>query len=519
MRWRFAEKRNRSRRNFVEAPWHNLSDAVFHHAERHPDTTALIEGGKTITWAALASLTAKAAVYLKNLGIEHGQHVGISLSNSAEHIILSLAALRIGATVIELPADLSAGDMAARGKKFAITASFADAGGVIAPSPIAIRISRRWLDEISTLSGDARHDGPPDDCRMIILSSGSTGIPKGLVTTQRQLMLRAEVSRNCYGDDWTEANPGIMLLPSTASMAFVLIYLYTQILTGGPIVLLPKFSQVIDLVNAIGSYKDAICPVVPAMARGFITCADDKGMLFPAIRFLIVTGLPLAGHEKQALISRVTPNAHEVYGCGGFSRISHLTPADMLTHPGSVGRPVRGPGDEIEIAGADGNAAPPGVEGRLRVRGPRLSLGFFNPEDNLRGAERFAEGWYYPGDILVAGEGGYLYMRGRADDAIAAGPLTIYPPEIEDVLIRHPGVAEAVVVPRPNNMGGVDLVGFIVGRPGLRHQDVEDYCIANLPAVKRPKSVYYLDAIPRTGNGKIDRPAIKEAAIRLAAKV
>jgi acyl-coenzyme A synthetase/AMP-(fatty) acid ligase len=110
-------------------------------------------------------------------------------------------------------------------------------------------------------------------------------------------------------------------------------------------------------------------------------------------------------------------------------------------------------------------------------------------------------------------------MRGRADDAIAAGPLTIYPPEIEDVLIRHPGVAEAVVVPRPNNMGGVDLVGFIVGRPGLRHEDVEAHCIANLPAVKRPKSVYYLDAIPRTGNGKIDRPAIKEAAIRLAAKV
>ncbi len=503
----------------METPWHNLSDAVFHHAERHPDTPALIEGGKTITHGQLASLTAKAAVYLKNLGIGHGQHVGISLANNAEHVILSLAALRIGATVIELPADLSAEDMAARCKKFAITASFADAGGVIAPSPISVRISRRWLDEIGALAGDARHDGPADECRFIILSSGSTGIPKGLVTTQRQLNLRCEITRSCYGDGWTEANPGILLLPSTASMAHMLIYLYTQILTGGPIVLLPKFSQVIDLVNAIGSWKDTICPVVPAMARGFIACADDRGLLFPANRLLIVGGLPLAGHEKQALIGRVTPNAYEVYGCGGFSRISHLTPADMLTHPSSVGRAVLAPGDEIEIAGADGNAAPPGVEGRLRVRGPRLSLGFFNPEDNTRGAEHFEGGWYYPGDVLLADADGYFYMRGRADDAIAAGPLTIYPPEIEDVLIRHPGVAEAVVVPRPNNMGGVDLVGFIVGRPGLRHEDVEAHCVANLPAVKRPKSVYYLDAIPRTGNGKIDRPAIKEAAIRLAAKV
>jgi acyl-CoA synthetase (AMP-forming)/AMP-acid ligase II len=502
----------------VETSWDNLSDLVFYHAGRHPGAPALIEGGKTITWGELASLTAKAAVYLRNLGIGQGRHVGISLANSAAHIILSLAALRLGATVIELPSDLGSEDMAARVKKFAITASFADAGGILSPAEISIRISRRWLDDIAALSGDARHDGPADDLRIIVLSSGSTGIPKGLVATQRQLSLRCEITRNGYGDDWSEANPGVLLLPSTASMAFALVYLYTQILNGGAIVLLPKFSQVIDLVNAIGSWKDAICPVVPAMARGFIACADDSGLLFPDIRILIVTGLPLAGHEKRALLARVTPNAHEVYGCGGFSRISHLTPADFLSHPSSVGRPVLGPGDEIEIAGADGNPAPPGVEGRLRVRGPRLSLGFFNPEDNLAGAERFENGWYYPGDILLADADGYLYMRGRADDAIAAGPLTIYPPEIEDVLIRHPGVAEAVVVPRPNNMGGVDLVGFIVGRPGLRHEDVEAHCIAHLPAAKRPKSVYYLDAIPRTGNGKIDRPAVKNAAIRLAAR-
>jgi len=514
-----SKKCNHSRGVAVETPWYNVSDAVFHHAERNPKNPALIDGGRTITYAELAGFVAKAAVYLGNLGIGYGQHVGISLSNNAEHVILSLAAMRIGATVIELPADLSADDMAARVAKFAITASFADAGGMPSSAPISVRISRRWLDEISALSGDARHDGPADDFRMIILSSGSTGIPKGLVTTQRQLILRCEVCRNCFGDDWSESSPGILLLPATASMAFLLVYLYTQILTGGPIVLLPKFSQVIDLVHALGSWKDAICPVVPAMARGFIACADDKGLLFPAMRALVVTGLPLAGREKQALIGRVTPNAHEVYGCGGFSRISHLTPADFSSHPSSVGRPVRSPDNEIEIAGADGNPAPPGVEGRLRVRGPALSLGFFNPEDNQRGAEHFEGGWYYPGDILLADADGYLYMRGRADDAIAAGPLTIYPPDIEDVLIRHPGVAEAVVVPRPNNMGGMDLIGFIVGRPGLRHEEIEAHCIANLPAVKRPKSVYYLDAIPRTGNGKIDRPAIKEAAIRLAAKV
>ncbi len=502
----------------METPWHNLSDVVFHHAERHPNTPALIEGGKTITQGQLASLTAKAAVYLKSLGIGQGHHVGISLANSAEHIILSLATARIGATLVELPADLSAEDLAARAKKFAITASFADAGAAIAPTPIAVRISRRWLDEIGALSGDARHEGAEGDFQQIVLSSGSTGIPKGIVTTQRQRIMRAAVLQIRFGDAWSEANPGIVLLPATASMAFFSLILTTQTLLGGPIVLLPKFSQVIDMVQALASWNDAICPIVPAMARGFIACADSSGPLFPGMRALIAAGLPLAGHEKQAVMRQVTPNFHEIYGCGGFGPISHLTPADMLSHPSSVGRIVLRPGNEIEIAGADGNPAPPGVEGHLRCRGPTVSLGFFNPEDNARGAEHFENGWYYPGDILLADADGYLYMRGRADDAIAAGPLTIYPPEIEDVLIRHPGVAEAVVVPRANTMGGVDLVGFIVARPGLRHEDIEAHCIAHLPAVKRPKSVYYLDAIPRTGNGKIDRPAIKEAAIRLAAK-
>ncbi len=503
----------------METPWINISDAVFDHAKRKPESLALIDGGKRLSYGEVAALAGKASAYLKMLGIGPADRVGISLTNSAEHVILSLAVMRIGATLVELPAELSAEEMAARVQKFGISASFADAGGTASPAPVSLRISRRWLEDIAPLAGDARFDGPADEMRMIVVSSGSTGIPKGIVTTQRQRILRAATYQSLFGEAWSPERPGILLQPAPANMSLFGQFLTIQLLLGGPVVLLPKFSQAVDLVQAIASWEGTICPVVPGMARGFLNCADERGVLFPAMRAMVCSGLPLAGHEKLAVIRKVTPNFHEVYGSGGFGAFSHLSPAEMAAHPNSVGRPVTAPGNEIEIAGADDQKAPPGVEGRLRCRGVNASIGFFNAEDNARGAEKFAGGWYYPGDVMQADAAGYLYLRGRADDAIAAGPLTIYPPEIEDVLMRHPGVAEAVVVPRPNQAGGVDLIGFIVARPGLLHEDVTAHCNSHLPPVKRPKTLYYLDAIPRTGNGKIDRPAVKQAALKLAAAV
>ena len=503
----------------LETPWINISDAVFDHAKRRPDSLALIDGGKRLSYGEVAEFTGKASVYLKTLGIRPKDRVGISLTNSAEHVILSLAVMRVGATLVELPAELTAEEMAARVQKFGITASFADAGGTASPASVSLRIRRRWLEDIAPLTGDVRFDGPADEMRMIVVSSGSTGIPKGIVTTQRQRILRSATYQSLFGTAWSPESPGILLQPAPANMSLFGQFLTIQLLLGGPVVLLPKFSQAVDLAQAVASWEGTICPVVPAMARGFAACADGTRILFPAMRAMVCSGLPLAGHEKLAVLTKVTPNFHEVYGSGGFGAFSHLGPAEMAAHPNSVGRPVTVPGNEVQIAGADGQKAAPGVEGRLRARGVNASIGFFNAEDNARGAETFAGDWYYPGDVMQADEAGYFYLRGRADDAILAGPLTIYPPEIEDVLMRHPGVAEAVVVPRPNETGGVDLIGFIVARPGLSHEDVTAHCITNLPPVKRPKAVYYLDAIPRTGNGKIDRPAVKDAALRLAAQV
>ncbi len=499
----------------MKISWQNISDPVFHYASMYPDRVALIDGTLQFTYQQLAQRVAQAAVYLKNLGIRQGFPVGLVMGNHAAHIILSLAVMRIGAVLVELPTDISVPDLSARVTRFKILATFLDPDAPSSSAPLAIRIGPGWMDDIAELTGDARADAAAAALQMIVVSSGSTGTPKGLVTTQQQRMLRAETWRAQVDQGWTEADPCTLILLASPALSMFAQTLVIQILLGGTVVLLPKYETSIELVRAIQSYEATVCPVVPGIVRGFLDCAPVEGVLFPKMRALVCAGLPLTGQEKWALVSRVTPHAHEIYGSGGFGAFAHLGPQDIASHKNSCGRPVVAPGNVIELVGPDDMPVVAGVEGRLRVRGPNTSLGFFNEEDNQRGAETFIDGWYYPGDVLLKDEAGYFYLRGRSDDAFVAGALTIYPQEIEDVIARHPDINEAIIVGRPDGKGLVELVGFLVVRDGLDHEAVVAHCMENLPPMKRPVAVRYMEALPRTGNGKIDRPALKQAALNL----
>ncbi|MDR3522452.1 MAG: class I adenylate-forming enzyme family protein [Acidocella sp.] len=495
--------------------WSNISDAVFHYAAINPDRVAVTDGRHTIRYQTLAQLVGQAAMYLKNLGLKQGVPVGVVLRNHVEHVVLSLAIFRIGAVLVELPVDISAAEFAARITRFNILASFVEPDGPSSPAPIGIRIGAGWLDDLGALSGDARADATADELRLIVVSSGSTGTPKGIITTQAQRMARSMTHQRLFADFWTVVDPGNLLLIEPPSLAFFAQFLTNQLLLGGTIVLLPKFSLAVEVTAAIAAWRDAICPILPGTARSFIYCATRPEILLPHVRALISAGMPLAGHEKAVLLERVSPQVHELYGSAGFGSFSHLTPADAASHPNSCGRAVTGPGLEIELVDDNDKRVGPSQEGRLRCRGGNMSTGFFNPEDNQRGAEMFADGWYYPGDVLLRDEEGYFYMRGRSDDAFVAGDLMVYPSEIEDIITRHPEIAEAVVVGRPAASGGIELGAFLVVRNSLAHEAVVAHCTAHLPEMKRPRFVLYVEQLPRTGNGKIDRPALKQAAINL----
>jgi acyl-CoA synthetase (AMP-forming)/AMP-acid ligase II len=423
--------------------------------------------------------------------------------------------MRIGAVLIEVPSDTEQADVSAYVTRFDMAALFYEVGGTLAATPKGRAIGLAWRAAISRLTGDRRYDGDPDDLRLMVLSSGSTGIPKGIVATHRQRIWRAAVHANS-APFWTQNGPGMLLLPAPPDTGLVSQFLTNQLMLGGPSVLLPTFSNYIDVVRALAAWDDGICPVPPGFARGFIEHADRAaGLLFPRMRALVCSGQALPAADKPALLELVTPNLYEFYGSAGFGVIAWIGLKNSAGSQNSVGRPVSGPGIEIQIVGPDGKPVAPGAMGQLRLKGPTVSVGFFNPEDNARGTERFEDGWYYPGDVALINKSGQLFLKGRMADVIKIGNLTIYPREIEEVVAKHEDVAEAAVIGRPGTDGVEEMVAFVVGRPGYRHREIMAHCHRSLPPNKRPKFIFYLDAIPKTRNGKINRPALRAAKMRV----
>lgn len=485
-----------------EFPFKNISDAVFYHAEHAGEETALAAGGERLSYAVLAELVARAATYLIELGLRPGERIGLGLGNSVDRVVLGLAAMRMGAVTVELPPGLPEAALAALVRRFNLAASFVETTGPASPARIAVKLALSWRARLAGFEPAPSVDLPEAELTSIVLSSGSTGEPKGAIVTHRQRILRAGIYLERLEDSWR--GPLLLLAPGATSL--VSQCLINQLCRGGSVVLFPPFQNTQDMARAIAGWDNAICPMPPGMIRQILPLAQPGEILFPNLGALISSGQPMSAHDKHAVMGRLTPNLHDVYGSSGCGLIAHAGPADIAAAPGSVGRP----GIEAQIVTPEREVLPPNIPGILRLRGPVIACGYAHPEDNLR-AEHFAEGWYYPGEIASLDEAGILTLQGRAADAMQINGSTLYPPSIEDALTRYGEIAEAAVVARPG-AGGEEIAAFIVPRPGFRQEDFWAHCNLALAPGSRPKTLFQLPSLPRTGNGKLDRPALKEHA-------
>jgi acyl-CoA synthetase (AMP-forming)/AMP-acid ligase II len=494
----------------------NVSDIVFYHAEARPEAPAFIMGCETLSYAQFARLIGQATVYLGERGLKQGDRVGISMVNSLEHAILLLALLRVGATPVELSIDLDSAGLAGLVSRYQMAATFTDIGGPVSRAPMAVQIGLNWRAELAAYHGDQRCAARGEEIFMISLSSGSTGIQKGIVVSHAQRLRRMRV----YAETepyWHMDDPLPLLLLAPPNNGLITHFLPVQLLMGGVCILLPLYRRFIDLARECAGWKGVICPMPPDLACQMLAYARPGELLFPDMAALVVAGQPLAAHHKLAILERLTPKLYDVYGSAGFGLIAMIGEAEQGAHAVSVGRIISHPGMEVEFLGADGQPVPASIGGQMRLRGPTMAQGFFHAEDNKRGTERFSDGWYYPGDVGRVDEQGYLVILGRLADAIRLGGRTIYPVEVEEVITRHADVLEAAVVSRAVPGGGVELCAFIVARPGANRHAIATHCRRQLPPEKQPKYLLYLDRMPATPGNKLDRPALRNMPVNLPA--
>ncbi|WP_419945140.1 class I adenylate-forming enzyme family protein [Candidatus Poriferisodalis sp.] len=372
---------------------------------------------------------------------------------------------------------------------------------------------------IGTDEWDEVHAGGPlssvvavdeDDTAVQIYTSGSTGRPKGVLLTHRNITFTVL--------EYGAALPGEVMLVSAplyhknASMSSKL-----ALASGGTVVLLPRFTAS-DYIDAIAAHRVTMCSGVPtmfALVTAEIAARRDAGEPIPdvsSVQRALIGSAPLT----EALfddVQRLFPQAVVSNGYGTTEAVLEFGP-----HPEGKPRPKISVGHQhpkVELRLVDPVTGEDSDAGELWVRSPGVMTGYHNlPDVN---AERLTDGWYHTGDLMTRDADGWYCFVGRVDDMFVCAGENIYPDAVEQMLEKHPGMHQAVVVPVPDELKGQLPSAFVRVEPGhtLTVDEVKQYALANGPAYAHPRHVWFVDEIPLASTAKIDRSGLVTRAAEL----
>jgi acyl-coenzyme A synthetase/AMP-(fatty) acid ligase len=379
-------------------------------------------------------------------------------------------------------------------------------------APITINRVPGWRPALAPDGADTRSSRNANQNRMAVLSSGSSGEPRAHLNTQRRRMLRAAGRPIAHPRHWTTERTGVLVMTGALAATMQQDSYLAQLTIGGPTAIGPPPSTPGDLVRALAAWDNAICILNPNQCRGLLRCAGPDGLVLPRAQLLRVGGEMMSVEEKRAVLRLVTPHFCESYGSASTGTIAVAQPEDVAARPEAVGRPV--PGSEVQIVDDEGHPLPANAIGRIRVRGGLVGGEFLAGSDNDPASpETYRDGWAYPGDLGALDDDGYLILKGRLGERIAQSGALVFAAEIEAALSAIDGVSEVAVVKRTAGPGpGEEAVAFVVKRADLTHEAIRAGCAERLAPGKNPPVILYIDRLPRSPGGKIDREALRRFA-------
>jgi long-chain acyl-CoA synthetase len=487
------------------------------------EQTAIVAGGRRMTYAELDRAVDGFAAGLRALGVVRGDRVAVILRNSLESAIAIYGILRAGAAFTPLNPtakhDKLAYLLAHSGSVAAIcdaelVDTVRDAGG---ESPAFRHVISTGEPVDGAVAFDdlaATEPGPAPpvldvDLSAIIYTSGSTGVPKGVVFLHRNMSFVAGSIVEYLGlrrDDRI-----LCVLP--LSHTYGLYHLIMSVRVGATLVLQHGITMPGRIVEALEHERITVMPGVPTVWQVLISLHGLAERELPHLRLLTNAGAALSVARLEQLL-RTFPNARlfSMYGQTECKRVCYLPPEQLDVRPGSVGIAI--PGTEVWIENEDGVEAAPGEVGELIIRGDHVMQGYWNDPDAT--AAKLMPG-HWPGDrVLRSGdlfrrdEEGYLYFVGRSDDIIKSRGEKVAPKEVEEVLYLAPGVHEAAVVGEEDALMGEAVVAHVSAEDGIQLDPValRRHCAEHLEDFMVPRRVVIHDALPKTDNGKLDKLAL-----------
>jgi long-chain acyl-CoA synthetase len=512
----------------------NLASILEQSANRLPDKPAFLLGESRLTYGELDAASRCVASRLAAMGVGAGDKVALSCPNLPYFPIVYFGILKAGAVVVPLnvlfkareveyhltdaeakvyfcfegTAELAMGEEGAAG--FSATPGcehlVAITADPSAESPLAGATTLGAL----LAAGDGAFDTVQtrsDDTAVILYTSGTTGQPKGAELSHSNLFMNCIVDRDLLA--FEDGDTTLLALPMFHSFGQVVL-MNTGILSGITSVLMPRFepAPALDLMQR---HRVSVFAGVPTMYWALLH-AEAEGVDLEAIaedmRVAVSGGAALPVQTLRDFEEKFKVPILEGYGLSETSPVASFNHLDRERKPGSVGTPIWGV--EMRVVDAEDNELPAGQAGEIVIRGHNVMKGYYRrPEAN---AEAMRGGWFHTGDVGQIDEDGYFYIVDRTKDMIIRGGFNVYPREIEEQMIEHPGISLVAVIGVPHDQHGEEIKAFVVPAPGteLDAEDLLAWCKERLAAYKYPRLIEFRDSLPMTSTGKILKTELRD---------
>ncbi|MCP4261212.1 MAG: AMP-binding protein [Planctomycetes bacterium] len=514
-------------------------------ARRFPDKEALVCGRQRWTYKALDQRSDHLAAALQDVGVRRQDRVVVFLDNSSETVISLYGILKASSVFVILAGSV-------KGAKLRYIMENAEANVLIThtsksrivsdelgqirrdlkviwvgptnqiPKKFA-QSSLSWYEIFSNCSnkvGDDRENGrlPPCidvDLAAVIYTSSSTGDPKGVMSTHHNMISAARSIMQYIGNEQDD----VILNALPLSFDYGLYQVIMAVMFGGAVVLEQSFIYLHNIMMRIAEEKVTGFPIVPTMVAMLLKMRDLSEYNLSSLQYITNTGAALPVQHIRSL-QHILPHVKifSMFGLTECKRVGYLEPGELGKRPGSVGKAM--PNCEVLVVDEDGNEVSPGEIGELVIRGSNVMQGYWR--DPQMTSKVYHPGiyptsrWLYSGDYFRKDEDDFLYFLGRKDDMIKTRGERVSPKEVENVVCELEGVVEAVVVGIPDEILGQAVKAYIVPALGakLTEKQVKRHCTVNMETFMVPKYIEFIDELPKTLNGKIDKKQLRRKEIK-----
>jgi long-chain acyl-CoA synthetase len=498
-------------------------------ARHYPQNIAVVFENRELTYPELNRRTDSLAKALKTLGIGRGDRVGILQKNSHCFLETLFACFKIGACAIPMNFRLHPDEVAyhlndARASAVVFSEVFNEALKGIQNKIVNTRhhISlqnplegqhdyERLLLENET-SEDQTVEVSADDLAWLFYTSGTTGKPKGAMLTHANLVATSVG----WCADLMHLEPEDIALQAAPLSHGGGIHAIAVIAKAGNNVILDGWKPK-EVLESIQKYRITNTWAVPTMIKMLLTEPDIDKYNLSSLKWIVYGGSPMYVEDLKAAIRKIGPVFVQIFGqgespmTGTFMRKQdHIIDGGPEAEQRLFSAGIARTDMEVRILDENDNEVPCGEKGEIALKGPAVMKGYWErPEETDK---TLKDGWLHTGDVGYMDENGYMYIVDRFKDLIISGGANIYPRELEEVIVQHPAVQEVAVIGVPDEFWGEAVKACVVLKPGKSagSEDIISYCAEHMAGYKKPKSVDFVESLPKSNYGKVLKRTLRD---------